>query len=69
MTQHTDAILKGSGAHKDIQFMQTELRIPSEPAPEDPLWMTKKFSGKTLSAAEQEEYYRWQHELNLNRLK
>jgi hypothetical protein len=49
--------------------MYTELRIPIEPAPEDPEWMIKKFQGMALDAFEQEQYYMWKHDLNLNRLK
>ena len=49
--------------------MKTEILIPKEPAPSDPSWMIKKFSGKTLSPFEQEKYFTWKHELNLRRLK
>ncbi len=39
--------------------MKTIVLIPTEPAPEDPLWLRKKHANKKLDALEAEEYYKF----------
>ena len=48
--------------------MKTFLKIPFEPAPEDPSWMFKARSGKKMSPPEAEEYFKWKHDKEHYRL-
>ena len=49
-------------AQAELDSMFTEVLIPVEPAPEDPLWIIKKKSGKKLNGVEANEYMKWKHE-------
>ncbi len=38
--------------------MKTYVKIPFEPAPRDPSWLLKKYSGKKMNPLESEEYFK-----------
>ncbi len=53
-----------AAAQAELESMFTEVLIPVEPAPEDPLWIIKKKSGKKLNGEEADEYMKWKHDQN-----
>ena len=49
--------------------MKTNLLIPFEPAPEDPVWLVKAQAGKRLDPIEAEEYFLYKFELEFKKLR
>jgi len=47
---------------RNLENLKTELRIPTKPAPEDPEFIIKKYSGFKLTEKEARDYYKWRHE-------
>lgn len=48
--------------------MYTIVRIPTEPAIEDPKWLLKKHAGKKLDSLEAEEYYKYLFDIDNHKL-
>ena len=47
---------------------KTVLLIPNKPAPEDPSWLIKKYSGSKMTPEEVDKYYEWKFDRDLKTL-
>ena len=54
MSPEEDIIHKKKLEDEELSQMRTIVLIPTEPAPPDPLWLTKKHAGKKLDPIEAE---------------